>query len=188
MKRVWVTGYRSYELGVFNKKDPKIKVIKYCLKNHLQALLENDELDWVISGAQLGVEQWALEAALDLQQDYPVNVSMMVPYQEFANRWNEDNQNHYLTLKEQVDFFGATSNSPYQGPVQLRNYQNFMIQHTDSAIMIYDPEHPGKPKYDFELIQKYQEEKDYDLDLIDFYSLEDAANEYAEAHRPDYFG
>ncbi len=54
--------------------------------------------------------------------------------------------------------------------------------------MIYDPEHPGKPKYDFELIQKYQEEKDYDLDLIDFYSLEDAANEYAEAHRPDYFG
>lgn len=62
-----------------------------------------------------------------------------------------------------------------------------MVQHTDSAIMIYDPEHPGKSKYDFELIQKYQQKRDYDLDLIDFYSLEDAANEYAEAHRPDYF-
>ena len=187
MKRVWITGYRSYELGVFNQKDPKIKVIKYCLKNHLRSLLENGELDWVISGAQLGVEQWALEATIELQKDYPVNVSMMVPYQEFSNRWNEDNQNHFLSLKEQVDFFGSTSNPPYQSPVQLRNYQNFMVQHTDSAIMIYDPEHPGKSKYDFELIQKYQQKRDYDLDLIDFYSLEDAANEYAEAHRPDYF-
>lgn len=104
MKRVWITGYRSYELGVFNQKDPKIKVIKYCLKNHLRSLLENGELDWVISGAQLGVEQWALEATIELQKDYPVNVSMMVPYQEFSNRWNEDNQNHFLSLKEQVDF------------------------------------------------------------------------------------
>ena len=28
--RLWVTGYRSYELGTFGDKDPKIKVIKYA--------------------------------------------------------------------------------------------------------------------------------------------------------------
>ncbi len=29
---LWVTGYRSYELGVFNSKDKKVEVIKYALQ------------------------------------------------------------------------------------------------------------------------------------------------------------
>ncbi|WP_281510461.1 SLOG family protein, partial [Lactobacillus taiwanensis] len=30
MKRLWVTGYRSYELSIFSDKDPKLAVIKYA--------------------------------------------------------------------------------------------------------------------------------------------------------------
>ena len=33
MKRLWVTGYRSYELSIFSDKDPKLTVIKYTLTN-----------------------------------------------------------------------------------------------------------------------------------------------------------
>lgn len=62
-----------------------------------------------------------------------------------------------------------------------------MIQHTDRALMIYDTDHPGKPKYDYNLIQKYQETKEYPLDLIDFYDLQDAAEEYQENHSKDDF-
>lgn len=29
MQRLWVTGYRSYELSVFGENDEKLKVIKY---------------------------------------------------------------------------------------------------------------------------------------------------------------
>ncbi len=187
MKRLWVTGYRSYELNTFGDKDPKIIIIKYALKNYMVDLLENAQLDWVITGANLGVEQWAAEVAVDLREKYPVRVSIMTPYEEFASRWNENNQAHYLALKNKVDFIASTSNSPYQSPVQLRNYQNFMIRHTDRALMIYDPEHPGKPKYDYSLIKKYQAQKDYPLDLIDFYDLQDAADEYEEAHRKTSF-
>ena len=32
MSRLWLTGYRSYELGVFGNEDPKLKVIQYALK------------------------------------------------------------------------------------------------------------------------------------------------------------
>ena len=53
--------------------------------------------------------------------------------------------------------------------------------------MIYDPEYPGKPKYDYNLIKKYQENNDYDLDLIDFYDLQDAAEEYQENHQNNDF-
>lgn len=187
MKRLWVTGYRNYELNVFGQKDPKIAVIKYALSNTLTNLLEDAELDWLITGPNLGVEQYAIEVGLELRKKYPLKVSMMTPYQNFAHRWNEDNQNKFLALKDQVDFYASTSNSDYHSPVQLRNYQNFMLLHTDSALMIYDPEFPGKPKFDYELINKYQQNHDYELNLIDFFQLQDLAQKYEESQRKDPF-
>ena len=183
MQRLWVTGYRSYELNAFSDSDPKIAVIKYALKRHFIDLIEEGQLDWIITGANLGVEQWAAEVGLELGEKYPLRTSIMIPYEEFANRWNEKNQAKFLSLKEKVAFFASTSDRPYYSPVQLRNYQNFMVQHTDRAMMIYDLEHPGKPKYDYNLIQKYQETKEYPLDLIDFYELQDTAEEYQENQR-----
>lgn len=187
MHRLWVTGYRSYELNVFGTKDPKIVIIKYALTNYFKALLENNELDWVITGANLGVEQWAAEVTTNLRTDYSVRVSIMIPYEQFASHWNEKNQVNYLKLKDKVDFFASTSDNSYQSPAQLRNYQNFMITHTDHALMVYDEEHPGKPKYDYNLIKKYQENHRYQLDLIDFYDLQDAATEYQENHNTTKF-
>ena len=184
MQRLWVTGYRNYELNTFGDKDPKIK--KLVLKKHMLNLLENNQLDWVITGANLGVEQWASEVAVSLREKYPLRTSIIVPYEDFAGRWNESNQEKYLNLKSQVDFFASTSKEPYQNPVQLRNYQNFMLLHTDRALMLYDPENPGKPKFDYNLIKKYQETKEYPLELIDFYDLQDEAEEYQENQEDNY--
>lgn len=180
MQRLWVTGYRSYELNTFDDNDPKIKVIKYALENFFQSLIDDSKLDWIITGANLGVEQWAAEVGVAMRKHYPIHISIMTPYEEFANRWNEKNQAKFMQLKQEVDFFASTANSPYQNPRQLRLYQNFMLAHTDRALMIYDEEHPGKPKYDFAAIQKWQKSHDYPLELLDFYDLQDIAEEYAE--------
>lgn len=67
MHRLWISGYRSYELNVFGDKDPKIAVIKYALKNYLVNLLEEGQLDWIITGANLGVEQWSAEVGIELR-------------------------------------------------------------------------------------------------------------------------
>ncbi|QNQ80413.1 DUF1273 domain-containing protein [Lactobacillus sp. PV034] len=186
MKRLWVSGYRSYELGIFNQKDKKIEVIKYALRKYFLQKLESADLDWIISGPNLGVEQWALEEGVSLRSDYSVHVSMISPYLDFSKRWNENNQLAFNKLKDKVDFFGATSNSPYQNPGQLRNYQNFMLQHTDEALLIYDPEHPGKTKYDYDLIKKFQDNHAYQLTLLDFYDLQDLAEEYEESLHSDF--
>ncbi|GFZ27018.1 hypothetical protein LCB40_08980 [Lactobacillus corticis] len=182
---MWVTGYRSYELNTFGNNDPKITVIKFALKNYLTDLLDNAELDWLITGPNLGVEQWVAECALELRSEYPLRLAIMTPYENFADRWNETNQAKFAQLTSNADFYASTSNTPYQGPMQLRNYQNFMLTHTDRALMIYDPEHPGKPKFDYQAIENYQKGHEYPLDIIDFYDLQDAADEYAELHRPD---
>ena len=47
---LWVTGYRSYELGVFDSKDKKVEVIKYALQKKLLEKLD-EGLEWVITGA-----------------------------------------------------------------------------------------------------------------------------------------
>ena len=67
MQRLWITGYRNFELNTFNDQDPKIKIIKNVLQTRLVNLLENGQLDWVITGANLGIEQWACELAIALR-------------------------------------------------------------------------------------------------------------------------
>lgn len=178
--RLWVTGYRSYELGVFTNNDPKVKVIKYLLKKHFEQKF-NDGLEWVITGGQLGVEQWAAEAAVELKEEYPeLKVSLMYPFSEFGSQWNEQNRMLLSDLESKVDFCASISKQPYQSPAQLKNFQKFMLDHTDEATMIYDPEYPGKPKYDFQAIERYGKTHDYPVTMFEMDNLQDAANEFQE--------
>ncbi|MGM9906721.1 DUF1273 domain-containing protein [Limosilactobacillus sp.] len=182
MRRLWVTGYRGYELNVFKDSDPKVKVIKKVLAEHLKNYLEKDaEECWLISGPQMGVERWALECGLALKEDYSqLRLALMEPYTAFDQRWNEANQEKLAVIKTKVDFSAPVTEHPYQSPQQLRNYQHFMLTHTDSLLMVYDPEYEGKPKYDYRQAQRYQEQADYSISLIDFDELQEAAVEYQE--------
>lgn len=180
VSRLWLTGYRSYELGVFGTEDPKLLVIKATLKKLLTEKIENG-VDWLITGGQLGVEQWAAEVGLDLKATYPeLKIAMMTPFAEFGGQWNETNQATYSQLASRVDFHQAVSSQPYHGPQQLRNYQEFMLTHTDEAVLVYDLEVPGKPKYDYQAIDRFQEQHPYPVTLIDMDWLQESANEYQE--------
>ncbi|MGX4763423.1 SLOG family protein [Holzapfeliella sp. JNUCC 72] len=175
--RIWLTGYRGFELNLFKEDDPKAKIIKDVIKQRLINLAENHELVWVITGGQLGIEQLALSVAISLGEDYNIKTAMLLPYQDFGSRWNEKNQEGLSNLKNRVDFCKATTNNKYQGPYQLKAYQKFILEHTDKALLVYDPEYPGKPSYDYEAIKSYQNQHDYELELIDFYDLQDAADQ-----------
>ncbi|MDT6980722.1 DUF1273 domain-containing protein [Levilactobacillus zymae] len=180
MSRLWLTGYRSYELGVFGTEDPKLLVIKATLKKLLIEKIENG-VDWLITGGQLGVEQWAIEVGLALKATYPeLKIAMMTPFAEFGSQWNENNQAVYGQLASRVDFHQAVSSQPYRGPQQLRNYQEFMLTHTDEAVLVYDLEVSGKPQYDYRAIDRYRERHPYPLTLIDMDWLQESANEYQE--------
>lgn len=185
MRRLWITGYRSYELNVFKDDDPKVVVIKDVIKRELKNYLEeSDEEFWLITGPQLGVEQWSAEEALKLKQDYPqLKVSIMLPFTEFGQQWNESNQTKLANLQSAVDFSASVSDHPYQSPQQLRTFQHFMLTHTDEALLIYDPDHEGKGKYDYQAIQKFQANHDYSYRLIDFDELQEAAIEWQERQR-----
>lgn len=181
MSRLWITGYRSYELGIFKDDDPKKKVIDMVLKSELtQAII--DGTDWIISGGQLGVEQWALTVANQLKSNYPgeFQTALMLPFVAFGSNWNPDNQARLSKVSQAVDFSAEVSKKPYTSPEQLRNYQEFMLSHTDQAILIYDLDNPGKTQYDFNKIKQFAENHPYPYRLITFDDLQAAADEYQE--------
>lgn len=154
MSRLWLTGYRNYELGVFGNEDPKLKVIHYALKNYLKESIETG-VTWLITGGQLGIEQWAIEAGAELKSEYPeFKIAMMLPFKDFGSNWNETNQAKLAQVKLQADFVDSVSASPYESPQQLRNYQTFMLSHTERAALVYDIEKEGKPEYDYQVIKK----------------------------------
>ena len=41
LHRIWITGFRSYELGVMGTKDPKLMVIKYALRKILENAIQD---------------------------------------------------------------------------------------------------------------------------------------------------
>lgn len=165
MKRLWTTGYRAYELGVFDEKNPKVAVIKDVLQKQLRYQLDSTSEDfWLITGPQMGVERWSIESALTIKVDYPqLKIALMEPYADFA---------------------GRVSEKKYESPEQLRAYQNFMLHYTDGALLIYDPEHEGKTVWDWRAINRYREQNaDYSMRMIDFDELQEAAEEYSERLR-----
>ncbi|GMA69272.1 UPF0398 protein [Leuconostoc litchii] len=184
--RLWVTGYRSYEIGTFGDNDPKIKILKYAIQQELKQQLENG-LEWVITGAQLGIEQWTIEVVSDMKKEYPdLKLAMMLPFAQFGSQWNENNQAKLQKLSLQSDFSENVSNKPFQGPMQLKNYQKFMLEHTDGALFIYDTEFEGKTSFDYQVVTSYQLQTPYPLIQIDMDQLQEYATEFSEKIKDSY--
>jgi uncharacterized phage-like protein YoqJ len=180
MLKIWLTGYRSYELGIFKDSDLKIKVIKLALQQTILNYLDQG-CSWIISGGQLGIEQWGLEVAQTLKAEYDFKTAMMLPFQEFGHQWKPEKQIKLQELIKMTNFSASISNQAYHSPQQLKNYQQFMLAHTDMAIMVYDSEYPGKSQYDYQAIQAYKMTHDYPLHLIDFIDLQEIAREHANS-------
>lgn len=172
-KVIYVSGYRSFELGVFKENDPKIQVVKNVLKKELHQLAE-EGLEWVLVSGNLGVELWAVQIVAELKEEYPeLSLGILYPFSDFGNNWNEGNQEKKKLAEQLADYVEAVSHQPYQSPSQLKNHTRFILEHTVGCLLIYDEEFPGKTKYFFEDAQNYQADHPYEIRLI---SMDDLQN------------
>lgn len=193
MHRLWVSGYRSFELNIFKDDDPRVSVIKSILKEAIsQRLNQTTDTFWLLSGPQMGVERWALQVGLKMKAAYPqLNLGMMLPYRNFEANWNEENQANLAQMISSVDFAGYTSEENYQNPQQLQFYQAFMEDHSDELLLIYDPAKDAeaeegtpksKPFWTYRAAQRYAQSHDYPISNYDFDDLQEAAEDWLENH------
>lgn len=175
IKRLYVTGYQSYELGIFNEKDPRVQVIKNVLKRELIALVENG-LEWIMISGSLGTEAWTGQIANELKTDYPeLRLAIIFPFENFGSNWKEQNQLILSELVQRADFVESVSHQPYQNPGQFKNHVSFLLDHTDAALVVYDTEYPGKSKFFLADVEKYQLKNSYDLLTITMDDLENSS-------------
>lgn len=182
LKSIFVSGYRSYELNIFDQKDPKFLYLKEFLRDRLKTYIENG-VEWFIITGQLGIELWTGELVLEMQEENPeIQLAVILPFTSFGENWNETNQTLLEKVIHQANYVNYSSNKDYESPKQLNANQVFTIRNTDGALLIYDTmmgeSADGSPKYVYDLIEKYQENNIYELNLVSFEEIEFFIHEY----------
>ncbi len=106
-----------------------------------------------------------------------IKVAVILPFLEFGSNWNEKNQTKFSAIKKLANYVESTSHKPYQDPSQLRNHQEFLLDHCQAALLVYDPEFEGKTKFVYQAIKKRQETSEFELRLIDVDQLQNSSVE-----------
>ena len=59
MNTILVAGYKSFDVGVFSNKDPRLTIIKKAIERDLRRLFE-EGVKWLVFSGNLGFEAWVL--------------------------------------------------------------------------------------------------------------------------------
>ncbi|MCP3030734.1 DUF1273 domain-containing protein [Halobacillus sp. A1] len=176
MKTMVVSGYKPMELGIFKEDDPKVHIIKSALKKRLISFID-EGLEWVLISGQMGVELWTGEVVLDLKEEYDIKLGILPPFINQQTRWPEMLQHSYEMLCEQADFYKPIYDKEYEGPFQFRAKDQFLVEHSEGCLLLYDEETDGSPKYFLKLVESYREHHDYPILYITPFDLEETAEE-----------
>lgn len=172
VKVLAISGYKPFELGIFNQNHEGIIYIKKAIEQALIPLIE-EGLEWILISGQLGVELWAAEVVYELQETYPhLQLAILTPVLNQEAKWKEENIEYYEYICSQADFIDSITKREYESPMQLRQKNIFHIQKSDALLLLYDEEKEGTPKYLLEIGKKKQGQTDYSIFLINFYDLQ----------------
>ena len=174
MHTALILGYSSFDLGLFNDKDIRLKIIKKAIRSDLEKMAD-EGLKWLVFTGTLGFEHWVLEIARDMKDDFGFQLATIFDFETHGENWNEGNQVKLSEFK-QVDFVKyAYPNYEHKG--QLRDYQLFLLENTDGAYLFYDEENETKLKYVYELMKK---KDNYITKRLTFEELNEVAENFSE--------
>lgn len=183
VKVVAVSGYKPFELGLFQQNHPGIGFIKTAIRKELERLLD-EGLEWVIISGQLGTELWAAEVVFELQNEYPhLQLGVITPFLKQDESWKEQNKEWYESVVAQADFVDSITKKPYEGAWQFRLKNQFFVEKSEGLLLLYDTEKDGSPKFLYETARTYQQSHTYEIKLIGFYDLQILAEEEQEKLR-----
>ena len=174
MHTALVLGYSTFDLGLFNEKDIRLKIIKKAIRRDLERLAE-EGLKWLVFTGALGFEHWVLEVAKEMKEDYGFQLATIFDFETHGSNWNEANQAKLSDFK-QVDFI-KYAYPTYEHKGQLRDYQIFLLENTDGAYLFYDEENETKLRFFYERMKK---KDNYITKILTFEDLNEVAENFSE--------
>ncbi|WP_394217355.1 SLOG family protein [Halobacillus trueperi] len=185
MKTIVVTGYKPMEMGIFKHNDPKVEFVKETIKKRLRSYIE-EGLQWVLISGQMGVEIWTAEVVLDLKEQYDVKLGVLPPFENQEERWPEDLKLVYEEVTMTADFYQPIYNKGYEGPYQFKAKDQFLIDHSDGCLVLFDEDTEGSPQYFLRGAKKAQNQGEYEIVYITPLDLEETVEELQMAD-PDFW-
>jgi len=182
LKVLYITGYKNFELGIFDNKAKEVVFIKKAIQKRLENLIE-EGLEWVIISGQLGVELWAGETVIELKRTFPdLRLGIITPFIQHESNWNDKNKEYYQAIVSQADFVQSVSKQPYVNPMQFKNRDQFLLNKTGGALIFYDDEKEGSPQYFWKKAKEYADSHRYEVMQISFYDIQQIIEEAAYEH------
>jgi uncharacterized phage-like protein YoqJ len=172
VKVIIISGYKSFELGIYKNDDQAVQYIKKAIEKSLLRLVE-DGLEWVIISGQMGVELWAAEVVYDLQMEHSeLKLAILTPFLKQESKWNEANQEYYEFIVSQANFVDSITKREYESPLQFRQKNDFLVSKSEGLLLVYDEENEGSPKFLLDIARKKKESSSYLIELINFSDLQ----------------
>lgn len=128
-----ITGHRPGKLGGYNDKTNRSANIKAVLRKcFLQA-----KPSCIVSGMALGVDQWAVEVALELN----IKVLALVPCMAQDSKWPPEARGKYCAMLDAIVNAGGSveyvTKEPYsQGCMVLRNQR--IVDYSTHMLAVWD--------------------------------------------------
>ncbi|EGQ3689588.1 DUF1273 domain-containing protein [Staphylococcus pseudintermedius] len=176
-KAMYFTGYKSYELQIFNEHAPEVTYLKKFITQKLIQYIDQG-LEWVLIQGQLGIELWSAQCVIALKEDYPeLKLGVITPFLEHTSKWNEQNQLKYQQIIEKSDYVNSVHQHTYEGPFQFEQADQFMLDHTDITVLIYDEEQPASPQFFKKKLVDFVEKTNYTCDIVTFDEMTNFIND-----------
>ena len=77
----------------------------------------------------------------------------------------------YNKIAQEADFMESVHHTEYEGPFQFKQTDQFMLDHTDMTILIYDEEQEGSPKFFKRMLVDFINKTNYTCDIVAFDEL-----------------
>ena len=174
MTTALIMGYSNFDLGLFNEKDIRLKIIKKAIRRDLENLAE-EGIKWLVFTGSLGFESWVLDVAIEMKEEYDFSLATIFDFETHGENWNEANQLKLNQFK-QVDFV-KYAYPQYEHKGQLRDYQKFLLENTDICYLFYDEENKTKLQYFYQMMKN---QADYVTRQLTFDELNELAENFSE--------
>lgn len=137
------TGYRpeKFPFGE-NEADPRCEQLKQELFCEILRMTR-EGVNVFMSGMARGVDIWAAEAVLQIQNVKPsqkIELWAIVPYDRQPLAWSAKERARYQRILEQAARVEYISHDYYNGCLQKRN--RYMVDHATHLLAVYDGQ-PG---------------------------------------------
>ena len=141
-KRCAFTGYRPAKMPFgYDENDPRCVEFKARLWDTIEALIGEGYAHF-ISGGALGMDMFAAEAVLELNEKYPwIILEMVSPFDAQADRWNDEYRMRHDRLFAAADIVTATGHEYTKACMFRRN--RYMVENADLLLAAYDGQQGG---------------------------------------------